>query len=112
MDSQELLKKAGSDAIVCAARFDAHFVSHELLNPGVQDVIDEMTTNLHGVQIYLTEYNGSDSYGAVADKGAKHKHIAIGVRRGKSTMLNPTREFKLEPGDRVITLGPTRLGSL
>ncbi|MCB9756374.1 MAG: potassium channel protein [Myxococcales bacterium] len=112
MDSQELLKKAGSDAIVCAARFDAHFVSHELLNPGVQDVIDEMTTNLHGVQIYLTEYNGSDSYGAVADKCAKHKHIAIGVRRGKSTMLNPTREFKLEPGDRVITLGPTRLGSL
>ncbi len=113
LDNEELLKKAGSDVIVCAARFDAHFVSHELLNPGVQDVIEELTTNLHGVQIYLTVYKGKDtSFGAIADVCRARQHIAIGVRRGKSTQLNPTREFKLKTDDKIITLGPTRLGSL
>jgi voltage-gated potassium channel len=34
--AQELLKKAGCDGIVCTSRFDAHFLNHELLNPGVQ----------------------------------------------------------------------------
>ena len=57
--AQELLKKAGCDGIVCTSRFDAHFLSHELLNPGVQEVVEELTSNLRGQKVYLTRYTGS-----------------------------------------------------
>ncbi len=40
--SEELLKKAGCDKIVCTSRFGAHFLSQELLNPGVQEVIQDL----------------------------------------------------------------------
>jgi voltage-gated potassium channel len=113
MDSTELIKKAGSDGIVCAARFDAHFVSHELLNPGVQDVIDEMTTNLHGVQIYLNHYKSDDSnFGEISARCAEKGHIALGIRRASDTTLKPKPDFKIQRDDHVITLGHTRLNSL
>ena len=56
--TEELLRKAGCDSIVCTTRFDAHFLSNELLNPGVQEVVHELTTNMHGQQLYITEYGG------------------------------------------------------
>lgn len=42
--SEELLRKAGCDSIVCSSRFEAHFLSNELLHPGMQDVIEELLT--------------------------------------------------------------------
>lgn len=113
INTTELLRKAGSDGIVCNSRFDAHFVSHELLNPGVQDVLDQMTTNLRGIQIYLTRYRGEPTtLGPLAARCREKGHLVIGVRRGGDTRLNPGDKHEVVVDDRIITLGPTRLQGL
>src|SRR5512133_298106 len=52
--SEELLRKAGSDRVVCTSRFDSLFISQELLNPGVQGVIADLFSARGGQQIYFT----------------------------------------------------------
>jgi len=112
--AQELLRKAGCDSIVCTSRFDAHFLSHELLNPGVQEVIDELTSNLQGEQIYITRYAGKKktTFGEVAERCRAAGHLAIGIHASKTAKLNVGADQPLEPGDGVITIGPKRLAEL
>lgn len=111
--TQELLRKAGCDRIVCTSRFDAHFLSHELLNPGVQEVVEELTSNLRGQQIYITSYDGAVApYAKLADLCRKHGHLPIGVRRGTHVELNVGADFNVESGDGVVSIGAQRLPRL
>ncbi|MGB1278263.1 MAG: hypothetical protein ACPG77_21130, partial [Nannocystaceae bacterium] len=86
------------------------FVSHELLNPGVQEVLDELTTNLKGSQIYLTNYTGKQAKFAELQASCQNQnHIAIGVRSGDRSVLNPKGDLSVNPGDRIITIGQKRM---
>lgn len=89
--TQELLRKAGCDSIVCTSRFDAHFVSHELLNPGVQELLHELTSSTRGQQL-----------------AAELGHLPLGILRNGETLLNPSGAFAVEQGDSLISIGPTR----
>ncbi len=112
--TEELLRKAGSDSVVCTSRFDAHFLGAELLNPGVQEVVEELTTNLRGQQIYLTRFSGESPrpYAKIAGECASLGHIVIGVRQGDSTRLNVEGTLDVAPGDHIISIGAERLTSL
>jgi len=112
--TQELLRKAGCDGIVCTSHFDAHFLGAELMNPGVQEVIDQLTTTLRGQQIYLTPYESKKEvlYSSLASACQDKGHLAIGVRRGAETLINVESGFKLKAGDRLISIGTERLSSL
>ena len=46
--TEELLHKAGCDRVVCAGRFDALYMSQELLNPGVQDIVADLLSTKIG----------------------------------------------------------------
>jgi voltage-gated potassium channel len=72
--AEELIKKAGTDSVVCTARFDAHFLSNELMNPGVQEVVEVLTTNLVGDQIFITKVQseGKQTRHDWADTTAAH----------------------------------------
>ena len=109
--TEELLRKAGCDRIVCTSRFEAHFLSHELLNPGVQEVLSELTSNLHGQQLYVTHYEGSDelTQAELIDSCRQNGHLFVGIRKKEKTFLNPASEFQLEAGDALISIGAERL---
>ena len=114
--SEELLRKAGCDRIVCAGRFDALYMSQELLNPGVQDIVADLLSTGEGQQFYLTPLGSAAPAGAtfatLRDAAAKAGHIALGVRRASVNHLNLPAGFALAPGDAAITVGEKRLSSL
>lgn len=112
--AQELLRKAGCEGIVCTSRFDAHFLTHELLNPGVQEVVEELTSNLKGQQIYITPIASAAklSYSAVLKACAEHGHLPIGVSLGGKKELNVVGDPELAKGDAIITIGPSRMPAL
>jgi voltage-gated potassium channel len=112
--TQELLRKAGCNSIVCTSRFDAHFLSHELLNPGVQEVIEDLTSSLQGQQIYLTPFRAAEGarFKDVSKACMKHGHLAVGVQRPGGRHLNVGPDFEVDRGDTIITIGPTRMPPL
>lgn len=112
---EELLRKAGCDRVVCAGRFDALYMSQELLNPGVQDIVADLLSTGEGQQFYLTPValgSAAGTFGALRDAAARSEHIVIGVRRGGTNHLNLAAGFPLAAGDQAITVGAKRLASL
>jgi voltage-gated potassium channel len=108
--TEELLRKAGCDAIVCTSRFDAHFLSHEMLHPGVQEVIEQLTSNLGDQQVQLTPYRGSETtYGELVEACKTSGHTAIGLRRQEASEFNLAGDQVVRPGDRIISIGAGRL---
>lgn len=87
-ESEELLKKAGCDRIVCSSRFDAYFLSQELLNPGVQDVIDDMLSLRDGQQIYFIEVKEERSFREIEEKCRHLGHLAMGASTRAGIHLN------------------------
>ena len=107
--SEELLRKAGCDKIVCTSRFGAHFLSQELLNPGVQDVVQDLLSTRGGQQFYFIEIRQKRTFGELFDKCRQKGHIALGAAIGDGIRLNIEEAVTLSPGDRIITIGPSRI---
>jgi voltage-gated potassium channel len=108
-ETEELLRKAGCDHVVCTSRFDAAFLASEARAPGSQDVVDELLTN-RGQQLFFTQLvPGTKSFGVAVDACKARHHIAIGLRRGRVNRLNLRDDFEVEPGDRVISIGESPL---
>lgn len=108
--TEELLRKAGCDGVVCAARFDAHFLGSEALNPGAQEVADhQFSTIAGGQQLFMTTVTKPWRFADLARTCSERGHIAIGVKRGGKLQLNAAEDLRLAEGDRVVTIGPSTL---
>ncbi len=106
---EELLEKAGCDGISCTSRLDAHFLTQELLDPGAGDVIAQLTSNLSGQQVYITELAAVPASYGEAQRACQEKgHLSIGLRRNREVSLNPAASTPLARGDCIITIGPSR----
>ncbi|MFA7403382.1 MAG: potassium channel family protein [Pelobacteraceae bacterium] len=110
--SEELLRKAGSDRVVCTARFDSLFLSQELLNPGVQGVIADLFSARGGQQIYFTTISAAASFGELAERCRSKGHLALGLAANGGVRLNVGGDTNLAAGEQVVTIGPSRLEQL
>lgn len=111
---EELFRKAGCDSIVCTSRFDAHFLGSEVVNPGVQDVVDELLSCARGQQFCFIEVDigGVISFEEAAALCRSRGHIAIGIRRGSKLDLNAHASVEVKRGDEIVTIGRGRLEPL
>ncbi len=110
VSAQELLRKAGCDSIVCLARFDAHFIGNEVLQPGMQAVIDGLMSTSKTQQLCLSSApESARTYGELVVACRTQGHTPLGILRGVETMLNLEGDVKLAAGDRVISIGTQRL---
>jgi voltage-gated potassium channel len=111
--SEELLRKAGCDRIVCTSRFDAHFLSQELLNPGVQEVLADLLSLSQGQQLYLIPVNTEARFEELASRCRNLGHIALGIScpDGKVN-LNPPPETAVTNDCRLVTIGAARIASV
>jgi voltage-gated potassium channel len=107
--SEELLRKTGCDRVVCIAKFGAHFLNQELVNPGIQDVVEDLLSVRGGQNIYLVETADARTFGEIVEMCHKKGHLAIGIRTPEEVLLNPEKSLTLRPGDKVITVGSQRI---
>lgn len=107
--TEELLRKAGSDRIVCTSRFDARLLSQEMLNPGVQEVIAQLTSNLQGQQVYLTRCGAELTFKQADGRCREAGHILLGVRSEGGLVFNPSPAQQLTPSSQLVTIGASRL---
>lgn len=110
VSSQELLRKAGCDSIVCLARFDAHFLGNEVFQPGMQTVIDDLMSANIGQQLQLSPVPASlATFADVVALCKKKGHVPIGLLRDHASMLNPGAEVKVQASDKIISIGGAQL---
>ncbi len=106
----ELLKKAGCDSIVCLARFDAHFIGNEVLQPGIQSVVDGLLGTTTSQQLCLSAVPAkARTFKDVIDACAAARHVPLGILRGHESLLNLGADVEVVSGDRVISIGSERL---
>jgi voltage-gated potassium channel len=112
--TEELLRKAGSDRVVCCGRLDALTLTQELLNPGVQDIVADLLSTGQGQQLYLTPVltAAGHTVGQLRAAAAAAGHVLLGVDTDGGHRLNPPDTLALRDGDRAITLGSERLRTL
>jgi voltage-gated potassium channel len=106
----QLLYRAGCDSVVCLASLSSNFLAQELLDPGVQAVLEELTNNLSGQQFYVTPIESLDKwrYDRAVALAKERGALAIGIERGKEAILNPQDDTKIEPGDKLICICASR----
>lgn len=107
--SEELLRKAGCDRVVCTARFDSLFISQELLNPGVQGVIADLFSSRGGQQIYFTPVMKDGSFQDLAGRSRQLGHLALGVSGPAGVQLNLPPDTPVRSGQSLITIGAERI---
>lgn len=110
--SEELLHKAGSDRVVCTARFDSLFISQELLNPGVQAVISDLFSARGGQQIYFTPLSRAETFRELSDRCRALGHLALGLNTSAGVQLNVPDEVRVAAGEQVVSIGASRPQSL
>jgi hypothetical protein len=109
--AQELLRETGCDRIVCPTRFEALVVSHELLNPGAREILEELLSGTRGHQLNLTAVDAAASpcLGQLAGVCAAHGRTALGGQRGTQSTLSQSPEHEVRPGVRLVSIGAARL---
>ncbi len=111
-EMEGLLRKAHCDRVVCLSKFESRFVSHELLNPGSQSMIEDLLCSSSGQQLYVTPIDDELSmtiYAHLRELCAKKQHLLIGIQRAAKPMLNLPEDTSLQPGDCAVTIGASRL---
>lgn len=103
-----LLKRAGADSVVCLSELSTNLLIQEAVDPGVQEVVHEITSNTHGQQIYLLGVGEASTFGELRDRLSQFGALVLGVRREGDSQLNPRDSLQVRSGDGVICLASER----
>lgn len=110
--SEELLRKTGCDRIVCTSRLGAYLLNQELVNPGVQEVVEDLLSAEKGQNIYLIKVSRPLQMTEIVEQCRRKGHLALGIRTPDKVLLNPDMNTTANPGDKIITVGASRLEAL
>lgn len=108
--SVELLRRTGCDSIVCGTQFSSRLLIQELLDPGVREVFEELSSISQGQTVYIVGIESMAEW-TVAELGrwaAARGLILLGVKRGAKVSLNPAPDVSLTRTDKAIVVGPAR----
>lgn len=100
----------GANSVVCASEFTSNLIIQELQDPGVKDIVMEITSNKFGQQIYINpvQFQGDLSYKELILWGLDNKVSILGIMRDGKPKLNcPSRE-KIQNNDKAICIGGSR----
>lgn len=104
-----LLERCGCDSVVCLDQLSSRLLVQEALDPGVQALVHELTSNTYGQQLYAVKATGStwaECRGALEGTGA----LAVGLRRAGTLMVNPAPGDAVSPGDEALVIARSRPG--
>jgi voltage-gated potassium channel len=106
-------ERAGCDSVVCPESLSSQLVVQELQDPGVHEVVAELTSNAEGKQFYIVDAPaGAKTAADLAATCAKIGAAFVGLRRGAENLLMPDAGTPLEKGDRAVIIARERPQSL
>lgn len=102
-------ERANVDSIVCLSALSSQMMIQELQDPGVHDILSELTSNAHGKQFYVVPVpQDVRSIPDLREHYTRQKSLLIGIRRGKDNTILPDDDFAIEVADQAILVGGDR----
>lgn len=110
-------RRAGCDSVVCTQALASQMLVQEMQDPGLHEVVSEMTTNLRGKQCYIVALETKPDAGetAIGLRFVEFQHkcldrdiLVMGLERNAEKILAPDRDLELRAGDRAIVLAQGR----
>ena len=104
-----LFENADCRSIVCVGSISGQILSQELQDPGINDVINELTSNRTGYQFYIINIPSH-----IPDIAALKKYceaqdsIIVGIQGQKHQRLLPHIDYQIEAGDKVVLIANKR----
>ena len=108
------IELAGCDSVVCVSELTANLVIQELQDPGVKNIIHELTSNKYGPQIYLVPVMqmGKWEFRELVLWGLDNNYTVLGLMRSGKPLLNCTPAEKVSDTDKAIVMGRERLAEI
>lgn len=108
-DNEVFFRRANCDSVVCLASLTGQMLIQELQDPGVGDIVAELTSNRHGKQFYIVDVpEACTRYDQLREQFEKCGALVLGVRRQQSNHLMPGAEFAVQAGDKAILISAGR----
>jgi len=106
-----MMSKAGVDGVISPEDISGCLLVQEYLDPGVNEVVEQLITTTKGSQFYLydTKLAGlkmRDIQVAVIEHPTNLQ--IVGVLRYGNAMMNPPKEMVIEDGDKLVLLAESR----
>ncbi len=113
-EKTQQMQIAGCNSAVCASELTANLVIQELQDPGVKKIIQELTSNRFGLQIYLVPIARMKTweFKEIIDWGLQNHYTTLGLLRNEENLLNCPGNEKVEKTDKAIMIGSERIEKL
>jgi len=113
-DKIHQMKVAGANSAVCISQFRYNLMINEIQDPGVKDVLNELTSRSFGEQFYFVPVESMKSwdYRELALWGVDNGYSVIGIVRDEENFINCAGDFKIKDTDRAIIIGSKRIKSI
>jgi len=108
------MELAGANSVICASEIAAGLIIQELHDPGIKDIVLDLTSDLGGTQIYFVPIASMATwtYAELVAWGVAHRATVIGIVRERRTELNCDGTMTLQTGDSAILLASERRPAL
>lgn len=105
------LEIAGCDSVLSMQELTTSLLVQELQNPGMRRIVEELTSNRIGQNLFIIPAASAmlgKPWADVVGWGAPRQMVALGLMREKTIMLNCSPDVCLQSRDHVIVLAGRR----
>lgn len=116
LDSRKIhqIELAGADCALCLSDFRSNLIIQELEDPGLKNILLDLTSNEGGDQFYLVKVDAMKqwTYKELVLWGLEKNYSVTGIVRQGKSFLNCPPEFQLVKGDKAVLIGKQRLDAI
>jgi voltage-gated potassium channel len=113
-DKVRQFRIAGADSVICAADLTTELIAHELTDPGIFEVLDNLVDNSRGDELYTVPIKAMKTweYKELVLWGLDNRVSLLGIIRDGDIKLNCRADEKLRENDRAIIISGGRMKEL
>ncbi len=108
-ENEPFFMRANCDSVLCVSTLSEQMLVQELQDPGVSQVVSQLTSNAEGKQFYIIDLPEKyENYRLARKANSAAGRVPVGIRRKGTNTLLPEDNFELETGDRLILIASAR----
>lgn len=113
LDAQKVkqVEMAGADSVICISELTSSLIVQELQDPGIKNIIQDLTSDTQGHQIYFVPLlrMARWDYAELVQWGLAQRFTVLGIARDGQELLNCAAQEPLRSTDRAILIGAERI---